>query len=62
MRRRTTVALIASETVAVGAVIARGGRFAGCGTKKALPDEGAVFTVFTPAGRRRTGATGRGAG
>jgi len=49
MRTRTTVALIAGGTVAVGAAIARN-RFAGRETEKVLPDEGAVFTVFAPGG------------
>jgi SAM-dependent methyltransferase len=49
MRRRTTIALVAGGTVAVGAAVARGG-FAGRGAQKALPDEGATFTVFAPGG------------
>ena len=49
MRRRTAVALIAGGAVAGGTAMARG-RFAGRGTEKALPDEGAMFTAFAPGG------------
>lgn len=59
MPRRTTVALIAGGAMALGAVMARG-RFSGRGTDKALPDEGAMFTVFAPGGSQAYWCNGPG--